>query len=141
MKRTYKLFSLLLILSGSLFLASCGGSSTGPDDDTDNNAPSTPTNLNGTSGNQEVVLTWDANTENDLAGYNLYRSNDTISDISGIDPVNGSNVIQAAYFTDTGLENGTTYYYRVTAVDENDNESNTSSQLEITPFSNPPDRP
>ncbi|WP_440998744.1 fibronectin type III domain-containing protein [Fodinibius sp. SL11] len=140
MNRIFLIPSIVITLCGFLVLTSCGGSSTSPDD-TDNNAPSAPTSLKGTSGDQEVVLTWDANTESDLTGYNLYRSTSSISDISGMDPVNGSNMIQAAEYTDTALENGTTYYYRLTAIDENENESSMSSQLEITPFSNPPDRP
>lgn len=143
MKRTFLIPSIFLILFGFLVLTSCGGSSTGPGNggNGNNEAPAAPSNLDGTSGDQEVVLTWDANSEDDLAGYHLYRSTSNISSISGMDPVNGSNLIQNANFTDTDLENGTTYYYRLTAVDENNNESSTSSQLEITPFSDPPDRP
>jgi TolB protein len=141
MKRTYLLFVQSILLIGFLFLASCGGSSTGPGDETNNNAPAAPANLNGTSGDQEIVLSWDSNSESDLAGYNLYRSTDTFSGISEMDPVNGAELIPSADFTDTGLDNGTTYYYRLTAVDNKNNESSISSQLEITPFSNPPDHP
>lgn len=139
MKRIFLIPSILLTLCGFLVLASCGGSSTGPDDDTE--APSAPANLDGTSGDQEVELTWEANSEDDLSGYNVYRSTSSFSDISEMNPVNGSDLMQTADFTNTGLENGTTYYYRITAVDDSDNESNASSQLEITPFSDPPDRP
>jgi TolB protein len=143
MKRTFLISSIVLTLCGTLVLTSCGGSSTGPDNGGNgaDEAPSAPTNLNGTSEDQEIVLGWDANSEDDLAGYHLYRSTNNISDISGMDPVNGSSLIQNAEYTDTDVENGTTYYYRLTAVDDNDNESSMSSQLEITPFSDPPDRP
>ncbi|NGP87036.1 fibronectin type III domain-containing protein [Fodinibius halophilus] len=138
MKYKYLLPVLSLTLCGFLLLTSCGGSSTGPDN---NGQPSTPKNLSGTSGDQQIQLSWDANSEDDLAGYNLYRSTSSFSDISGMDPVNGGNVISNPEFTDTNLKNGTTYYYRITAVNNNDEESNASSQLEITPFSDPPDRP
>lgn len=144
MKRTFLIPSIVLILCGFLAITSCGGSSTGPGNGgngSDDEAPSEPANLSGTSGDQEIELSWDANDEDDLAGYHLYRSTSNISSIEGMDPVNGSDLIQSSNFTDTDLENGTTYYYRLTAVDENDNESIMSSQLEITPFSNPPDRP
>lgn len=144
MKRTFLISSIVLALCGVLVLSSCGGSSTGPGNGGGNGtdeAPSAPTNLDGTSGDQEVALTWAANSEDDLAGYHLYRSTSNISSISGMDPINGSNLIPSAEFTDTNVENGTTYYYRLTAVDDNDNESSMSSQLEITPFSDPPDRP
>lgn len=144
MKLRFLILSIVISLLGFLVLTSCGGSSTGPDNGGGNGtdeAPSAPSNLNGTSGDQEIVLDWNANSESDLAGYHLYRSTSNISSISGMDPINGSNLIQNAEYTDTNVENGTTYYYRLTAVDENDNESSMSSQLEITPFSDPPDRP
>ncbi len=143
MKRMYRLFAISFALCGFLFFTSCGGSSTGPDNGGNgtDEAPSAPANFDGTSGDQEVVLSWDANSEDDLAGYNLYRSTSSISNTSEMSPVNGSELISNPEYTDTGVENGTTYYYRITAVDEGSNESNTSSQLEITPFSGPPDRP
>lgn len=144
MKRSFLILSIVLTLCSFLVLVSCGRSSTGPGNGGGNGtdeAPSAPANLNGNSGDQEIELTWDANDEDDLAGYNLYRSTDSFSEISDMNPVNDTDLVLETSFTDTGLENGTTYYYRLTAVDENDNESSTSSQLEITPFSDPPDRP
>lgn len=143
MQRNYLISVLVLTLCGFLTLTSCGDSSTGsgngesgPDE-----PPSAPANLSGTSGDQEIELTWDANDEDDLSGYNLYRSTSSFSDASDMQPVNRSGLITSPIFTDTGLENGTTYYYRITAVDEGDKESAVSTQLEITPFSDPPDRP
>ncbi|MDZ7681750.1 MAG: fibronectin type III domain-containing protein [Fodinibius sp.] len=139
MKRIYLVFTLPFLLFGFLMLASCG-SSTDPNGG-DNGAPSAPANLSGTSGDQEIQLNWAANDEENLSGYNVYRSTESFSDASGMDPINGGSPISSPEYTDTELENGTTYYYRITAVNSNDNESAVSSQLEITPFSNPPDRP
>jgi len=138
MQRNYLISVLVLTLFGFLTLTSCGGSSTGSSTD---EAPMPPANLSGTSGDQEIALSWDTSDEDDLAGYNLYRSTSSFSNASDKDPVNGSELITKPDFTDTGLENGTTYYYRITAVDEGDNESAVSTQIEITPFSDPPDRP
>lgn len=123
-----------------LLFTACGGSSTGPGNNNDN-APAAPVNLSGSSGNQEVKLTWAANNEDDLSGYNLYRSTSSFSSISDMEPVNGSELIPSPGYTDKGLKNGTTYLYRITAVDENGNESKLSSELKITPFSDPPDHP
>lgn len=141
----------LLTLFVVLLLAGCssspsdssddGGGDPNPPPDEDTTAPASPSAVEGVSGDQQVELSWAANDESDLDGYNLYRSTSSISDVSNMGPVNGSTLIVATDFTDSGLENGTTYYYRVTAVDENDNESGTSPELEITPFANPPDRP
>jgi TolB protein len=144
MKRFYQLSALTLTLCGFFILTSCGGSSTGPDNGGDNDTdepPAAPANLTGNSGDQEVILNWDANNEDDLRGYHLYRSTESFSEISNMEPVNGSDVIQETEFNDTNLDNGTTYYYRLTAVDEGSNESDVSAELEITPFSDPPDRP
>jgi len=143
MKRSFLIPSIILILCSIFAITSCGGSSTGSGNGGNgtDEAPSSPANLHGNSGDQKIDLSWDANSENDLSGYNLYRSTSSFSDISDMTPVNASDLIQETNSTDSGLENGTTYYYRLTAVDENDNESGTSNQLEITPFSDPPDRP
>lgn len=122
---------LVVLLSGcSSIISSFGGAS-----------PSAPTGLDGESGDKVITLTWDANSEEDLAGYNLYRSKDSFSDISGMNPVNGSSLLSDTNYTDTGLQNGSTYYYRLTSVDQDTNESTPSFGIAATPFSNPPDRP
>lgn len=136
-------------------MAGCGGSPSDPgnnngndngndndnDPDTeDTTPPSSPGSLEGTSGNQMVELVWDTNDEDDLEGYNLYRAEESFSDVSGMDPVN-NELLSETEFTDEDVQNGTTYFYRLTAVDGNDNESSTSSEVEVTPFANPPDRP
>lgn len=144
MNRRFNPTLLLLTLFGLFLFTSCGGSSTGPGNGGGgggDKAPAAPTNFNGESGNKEIVLSWNANGENDLAGYNLYRSTSSFSDITDMSPVNGSSLLSGTDYTDTGLDNGTTYYYRLTAVDSNDNESGISTQVEITPFSDPPDHP
>ena len=58
-----------------------------------------------------------------------------------MDPVIGGQLVSGDSYTDTEVENGTTYDYRITALDNSDTESEASAELEITPFSNPPDHP
>lgn len=144
MKRSYFTTTLSFLLCGFLMLASCG-SSTGPGDDDGeepgSEAPTAPANLSGSSGDQEIELAWDANSESNISGYNIYRSTSSFDNASEVDPVNNGQQVSGEAYTDTEVENGTTYYYRITAVNTSDTESEVSSELEITPFSNPPDHP
>ncbi len=77
--------------------------------------PSAPTGLTGTAGNGSVVLAWSAPASNGgsaVTGYNVYRGTTTGGE--ALAPV-ASNVTGTG-FTDTGLSNGTTYFYKVAAV-------------------------
>ncbi|MGK0190271.1 MAG: fibronectin type 3 domain-containing protein, partial [Verrucomicrobiales bacterium] len=88
--------------------------------------PSAPANLTAIAGDQLVTVDWDDNTETDVAGYNVYRS-----DVTG--PLNGATPIVGNGVVDTGLSNGTTYSYFVTAVDIMGNESGFSATVSATP--------
>lgn len=95
---------------------------------TDLNPPAKPANLHVTSeGNNQVGLAW--NTVSGAAGYNLYRS--PLSG-GGWVKVNGSPLGDTNY-TDTGLMNGRTYYYVVTALDGAGNESGNSNEVNALP--------
>ncbi|GAA1978618.1 hypothetical protein GCM10009817_18900 [Terrabacter lapilli] len=78
-------------------------------------APSAPTGLSAGPGNASVSLTWTAPASNGgspVTGYAVYRG--TSAGGEGARPV-ASNVTGTS-FTDTGLTNGTTYYYKVAAI-------------------------
>jgi len=77
--------------------------------------PSAPTGLVASAGNQQVALTWVAPTSDGgspITGYNVYRGTSVGGESAT--PI-GTNV-SGTSFTDTGLTNGTTYYYTVKAV-------------------------
>ncbi|MCV2489371.1 fibronectin type III domain-containing protein, partial [Geodermatophilus sp. YIM 151500] len=75
--------------------------------------PATPADLTAAPGDGQVVLSWAANGEPDLAGYELRR------DGVPVDPQPGT----ATSHTDTGLVNGTTYTWTLVAVDVHGNRS------------------
>jgi hypothetical protein len=84
-------------------------------------APAAPTGLTAeASGDWDVLLTWDANSEPDIDRYRLER--DTTEAFSG--PV-GFETTDESYL-DSGLEVGVTYYYRLFAIDAQENVSEPS---------------
>jgi fibronectin type 3 domain-containing protein len=95
-----------------------------------------PSGLEGTSQDSEVALSWDAAAGADT--YSVYRSTSSTDGAEG-EPL-ATGVAETSY-SDSTAENGTKYYYRVTAVNPNGAESDASSEVEKTPFSDPPDRP
>ena len=74
-------------------------------------APPAPTGLTATAGNAQVTLSWTGSIG--AASYNVYRG--TSSGGESITPI-ASGITETSY-TDTGLTNGTTYYYKVAAVE------------------------
>jgi fibronectin type 3 domain-containing protein len=89
---------------------------------------SAPTGLTATAGNGQVALTW--NTVSGATSYNIYRS--MTSGGEGGTPYKTG--VTSASFTDTGLTNGTTYYYTVAAVNSTAN-SGQSAEASATPTS------
>jgi len=82
---------------------------------------------------QDVTLEWDANTEPDLAGYNVYYKTGSSGPpyngtgaTEGNSPIDVGNVTQ---FTLTGLPDGVTYFFVVTAYNTGDVESDYSNEV------------
>ena len=73
-------------------------------------APATPTSLTATAGNASVSLSWTGSTG--ATSYNVYRG--TTSDGEGATPI--ASGITSTIYTDNSVTNGTTYYYKVAAV-------------------------
>jgi fibronectin type 3 domain-containing protein len=73
-------------------------------------APGAPTGLTLTAGNASVALTWTA--PGGATSYNVYRG--TTAGGENATPI-ATGVTNASY-ADSGLTNGTTYYYRVAAI-------------------------
>jgi fibronectin type 3 domain-containing protein len=71
-------------------------------------APSAPAGLAATAGNGSVGLTWSASTG--ATSYSVYRGT-----APGAEGATSIGTTTSTSFTDTGLTNGTAYYYEVTA--------------------------
>jgi hypothetical protein len=100
----------------SNFTASVGGGS----------APPTPTGLTATPGNAQVALAWNASSG--ATAYDVKRSTVSGSGYATVSSPTGTS------YTNTGLTNGTTYYFVVDAKNANGTSGN-SSQVSATPSS------
>ncbi|MCL5277796.1 MAG: carboxypeptidase regulatory-like domain-containing protein [Deltaproteobacteria bacterium] len=88
-----------------------------------------PSGLIVTAGNGQVSLTWSASTG--ATSYNIYKSTTSGGPYTKVGSTTNTS------YTVTGLTNGTTYYFVVTAVNSN-GESGYSNQASATPLSPPP---
>lgn len=128
---------LLTAVALSVSLAACD--SVGTEDEEEMDAPSppaAPSGLSAQSGNGQIALSWDA--ADDADTYRVYRSTSSGVDTSASALARG---LSSTNYTDSDAENGTTYYYAVSSVKEEDVESGPSGEVAKTPFSDPPDRP
>jgi len=76
----------------------------------------------------EVKLSWDPVPEAQVVGYNVYRSGEPGRGFARVNPV----PVKEPRYTDTAVERGKTYYYRVTAVNAGGAESGYSEESSKT---------
>src|SRR5262249_19866156 len=89
----------------------------------DKTPPQVPSGLDLLSTDVGAVLTWEANTETDLAGYRVFRSERGDSDFKLV----GDRLVVTNKFVDATYHSGVSY--RVSAVDESENESPRSASF------------
>ena len=112
-----RILNAAYILIFSLFLIGCTNDNFY---ENDYDPPAAPRGVEVLNGDNLVEIYWKPNKESDLAGYNIYYS----YSYSGKYFYIGST--KNTYFIDDGANNGTKYYYAVTAYDYNHNESDLS---------------
>lgn len=137
-----KVILILTLLLALLFMF-CE-TNLGPDDktdDADSIAPAIPTGLaldEDASVEGVIKISWAANTESDLRKYHIYRA-------TGADSIPLYDLIHETALTsyaDSNMEYFTDYFYRISAVDKNNNESEWSpAQSATTVNINPPGIP
>lgn len=104
-----------------------GGGSPTPDP-VDTTAPSIPTSLAVSAGDATSTLTWIDPSDSDLASVKIYRGT-TSGSLSLLVTVSAGTQT----YSDTALHNDITYYYAVSAIDSNSNESPQSSEQSAAP--------
>src|SRR5690606_37136939 len=89
-------------------------------------APEPPAGLTAVAGLGSIELTWERSTAADLRGYRLYRASGA-GEVSLL-----ADAIDGPAYSDRQISPGTTYRFRVTAVDEAGNESEPSATIEVS---------
>jgi fibronectin type 3 domain-containing protein len=116
----------ILLLAGLTF--GCGGGSTSSSGTGTTSAtttvPAAPNALTATAGNQQVSLTWTASSG--AASYHVKRATNSVG------PYTQAGSATATSYSDTGLANGTNYFYVVSALNTS-GESGNSNQVSATP--------
>ena len=124
--QVFSFASSVLVVLAALFLQACGssGSSGGGGGGGGGNPPPAPTGLTATAGNAQVSLSWSASSG--ATSYNVMRAT------ANGGPYTTISSPTTTSYSDTGLTNGTTYYYVVTAANVNGASGN-SNQASATP--------
>jgi len=106
-------------------IAGCGGGA----ETMETTPPATPTGLTAVPGDASVRLTWSANTEGDLAGYDVFKgtASGALAKVSTVAAPGTTQVV-------AGLANGTPYYFAIAAVDASGNASPMTDEVAATPF-------
>jgi len=100
-------------------------------------APTVPVNLTVAAGDGKVILKWEGNTQSGFDSFIVRRSTTKggpYTDVPGATPT-------VSTYADTGLTNGSTYYYVVAAKNKVDEVSPNSNEVSATPepYETPPE--
>jgi hypothetical protein len=87
--------------------------------------PAVPAEISGVQGVGAIELVWQRNTEEDFAGYNIFRA----AEGGEFEKIAGP--IDAPAYSDRVVEMGKTYRYAVSAVDRTGNESARTAPVEV----------
>jgi hypothetical protein len=87
--------------------------------------PEPPKDLISVAGQDVLAISWDANTEDDLDGYRVWRRKEGETEFRLLTP----DPIRENAYNDKAVEKGIVYVYAVTALDRDGNESKKSNTI------------
>lgn len=90
-------------------------------------APAQPVGLSAQAQTASVLLSWDANKEQDLDGYMVLRADASTAQWNTI-----ARKVKGTAYVDNTCRQGHTYYYKVKAIDRSDNFSAASEAVHVT---------
>jgi hypothetical protein len=131
-KRKSKLLGIIAVLAFSLGIVGCS-EITSPQDTFPPETPKNFTLLGG--GDGQAYFRWERNTEIDLKGYNLYRSENNLTSFRLI------VTLSQTEYVDRFLNYDSTYNYYLTAIDNAGNESLPTNIIEVQPLNTSPPQP
>jgi fibronectin type 3 domain-containing protein len=113
-----------MMMIAALMAAGCGSKPEG----VTNAAPAVPTGLSALAGDRQVALTWAANTESDLTYYRVLQGtvSGSLTQVNTVSP-------PGTALTVVNLQNGTTYFFALEAVDQFGVGSGRSAEVSATP--------
>jgi hypothetical protein len=124
---------ILMLTVVALLIPSCTSPADDGIDENDTTPPAIPSGLavdENESVEDSIKIVWTANRDKDFDYYCVYRAElaDQESNYQLIDETISN------YYLDVGVGYDTTYYYRVSAIDKNDNESDKSEAVSFQPY-------
>lgn len=93
-----------------------------------------PTGIVAASSDTTVDLQWTEPSDASVAGYNVYRSTEAFSAPADAQRLNPEGIVPTTSFTDTDVQVGGAYVYRITGVDANGTESDLSAAAEAVVY-------
>ncbi len=99
-------------------------------------APMIPDSLSARVDSNIIIMNWHYNTEADFNCYQIFRDS-----VSGFTPLDFNMIAEpeTSYFEDNNITPGISYFYRLTAVDNQHNISDYSDEIAVVPTSTPGD--
>lgn len=94
-------------------------------------APIAPKNVSAEVQSGSIKLSWTANSEDDILGYNIFRQANTQHPTSNTYDMIG-RMVEGTEFIDNDITPGMDYVYKIKAVDNSRNQSEASSEISIT---------